>query len=226
MVCIQHLPELPTSHYDLLSGNLIIFQVGWLSVLGWQTGSAASAFLAGTEIQGLIALNYPGTYDFQRWHGTLLTIAVAAVCGIFNTFLARKLPLVEGCILILHILGFFAIMIPLLVLAPRREARAVFTEFNDNGWGSIVLSSLVGILTPTVSLLGSDAATHMSEELQDASATLPKAMIATIVFNGLLGLGMLLTFVFCIGDLDRVISTPTGYPFIQVGDPLSVLYSF
>lgn len=149
----------------------------------------------------------------------MLTIGVAIVCGIFNTFLAPKLPLVEGCILILHVLGFFAIMIPLLVLSPRRQAGVVFTDFNDNGWGSIGLSCLVGILTSTVSLVGSDAATHMSEELEDASKTLPKAMIATIVFNGLLGFGMLLTFLFCIGDLDHVLSTPTGFPFIQAGHP-------
>ncbi|KAF1812166.1 amino acid transporter [Eremomyces bilateralis CBS 781.70] len=196
--------------------RFLSYVVGWLSVLGWQTGSAASAFLAGTEIQGLIALNYPDTYVFQRWHGTLLTIAVASVCCIFNTFFARKLPLVEGCILILHVLGFFAIMIPLLVLSPRRKAEAVFTDFNDNGWGSVGLSCLVGILTPTVSLLGSDAATHMSEELQHASATLPKAMIATIIFNGLFGFGMLLTFLFCLGNIEHVLATPTGYPFIQV----------
>jgi amino acid transporter len=31
-----------------------------------------------------------------------------------------------------------------------------------------------------------------------------------------LGFGILLTFVYCLGDIDSVLSTPTGYPFIQV----------
>jgi choline transport protein len=131
--------------------------------MGWQTGSAASAFLAGTELQALILLNHENSYIPKPWHGTLIVIAVAAFCGIFNTFLARRLPLVEGIVLILHILGFFAILVPLWILAPRSPAKEVFTKFADNGWGSTGLSCLVGMLAPTVSFLGSDAATHMSE---------------------------------------------------------------
>jgi choline transport protein len=190
--------------------------IGWLCVLGWQSGTASGCFLAGTEIQGLIVLNYPN-YVFQRWHGTLLSIAVVMICGIFNTLLARRLPLVEGLVLILHVLGFFAIMIPLWVFAPRSTASDVFTQFTDaGGWGSTGLACLVGIISPTVSLLGSDAATHMSEELKDAGKTLPKAMISTAIFNGILGFVMLITFCFCVGNVDDVLSTPTGYPFIQV----------
>lgn len=113
-------------------------------------------------IQGLGVLNYPD-YNPQRWQGTLIVIAVAIVCCVFNTFLAKKLPLVEGTVLILHVLGFFAIMIPLWILAPRTPASTVFTQFENPGWSSNGLACLVGILTPTVSLLGSDAATHMSE---------------------------------------------------------------
>lgn len=143
--------------------RFLSYLVGWLCVLGWQTGSAASAFLAGTELQALIFLNHQGDYTYQAWHGTLLVIAIATLCGVFNTLLARKLPLVEGTVLILHILGFFAIIIPLWILAPRSSAKAVFTTFNKGGWSSTGLSCLVGILAPTVSLLGSDAATHMSE---------------------------------------------------------------
>lgn len=33
---------------------------GWLGVLGWQTGIAFSGYLTGTQIQGLLVLNYPG----------------------------------------------------------------------------------------------------------------------------------------------------------------------
>jgi len=189
-----------------------------LTVGGWQTGAASAAFLAGMEIQALAILNYP-EYDPQPWHGTLIVIAIAVLCGLFNTFLARKLPLVEGTVLILHILGFFAIIIPLWVLAPRSDAKAVFTEFNPGGWSSTGLAGLVGILGPTVSLLGSDAATHMSEELQDASYILPRAMITTAVVNGTLGFAMLITICFCLGDLDAVLGSRTGafgYPFVEI----------
>lgn len=117
---------------------------GWVSVLGWQVGLASLAFLVGTMIQGLLVLNKPD-YVFENWHGTLLVIAITAFCIIFNTFLAKKLPMVEGLILIVHVLGFFAVLIPLWVLGPRGDPKQVFTEFlNLGGWQTDGLSFMVG----------------------------------------------------------------------------------
>lgn len=56
----------------------------------------------------------------------------------------------------------------------------------------------------------------MAEELQDASKTLPRSMIIGTVVNGGLGWVMVITLCFCLGDLDSVLSSPTGMPFIQV----------
>lgn len=56
----------------------------------------------------------------------------------------------------------------------------------------------------------------MSEELRDAGRTLPISMILTTVLNGALGWVMVITFCFCVGNLEDVIDSPTGYPFIQV----------
>ena len=69
--------------------------------------------------------------------------------------LVKHLPMVEGLILILHVFGFFAILIPLWVLAPRNSAKAVFTEFTDGGnWNSMGLSTLIGILSPVFAFIG------------------------------------------------------------------------
>jgi choline transport protein len=84
--------------------------------VGWQVFLASVAFMVGGIIQGLIALN-DDTYGFQAWHATLLTIGIMVFAIFFNTFLAVRLPFVEGCILILHLAGFFAVFIPMWVLA-------------------------------------------------------------------------------------------------------------
>lgn len=119
------------------------------------------AFLAGTIIQGLIVLN-DVNYVFQSWHGTLLVIAITTFSIFFNTFLAKKLPMVEALILILHIVGLFAIIIPLWVLAPRASAYDVFTQFNDaGGWNSYGTSTLVGFSTTITAMIGYDCAVHM-----------------------------------------------------------------
>jgi amino acid transporter len=190
--------------------------LGWISVLGWQTGLASLAFLVGTMIQGLITLNNPN-YVPHGWHGTLLVIAVTAFCILFNTVLAKRLPMVEGLVLMIHILGFFAVLIPLWVLAPRASASDVFTTFlNLGGWSSTGLAFFVGLLSPVYTLIGADSAVHMSEEINDASLVLPKAIMWAAVVNGSLGWVMVITFAFTLGDLFAILDTPTGYPFIQV----------
>ncbi|KAJ6092078.1 hypothetical protein N7467_004047 [Penicillium canescens] len=190
--------------------------VGWLCAMGWQCAIVSIAYLAGTIIQGLVVLNNPN-YDFQRWHGTLLVIAITMFSIIFNTFLAKRLPFVEVLILILHVCGLFAIIIPLWVLGPRRRAKQVFTEFNNGGaWDSTGTATLVGFSTTITALIGYDCAVHMSEEIKDASDTLPKAMITSVCVNAASGFLMLVTVCFTLGDIDDILSTPTGYPFMQV----------
>lgn len=95
-----------------------------------------------------------------------MIIAVVTVAILFNTFFAKKLPMIEGLILVLHLFGFFAILIPLWVFSPRNSAKAVFTEFtNDYGWPTQGVACLVGIIGPIYSLLGPDSAVHMGESL-------------------------------------------------------------
>ncbi|KAE9961348.1 hypothetical protein EG327_004581, partial [Venturia inaequalis] len=198
------------------SQRFLSYIIGWTGALGWQAGTASTAFLSGTMLQGLFVL-WDETYVATRWQGTLLTIAMALVMAFFNTYGARQLPLLEGLVLCLHIFGFFAILIPLWVLAPKQSAVKVFTEFQDGGgWGSIGTACIVGQVSAIYSFVGPDAGTHMSEEIRDASIIVPRTMIATAVLNGTLGLIMVITYCFCITDLETTLASPTGYPFITV----------
>ncbi|KAK5025079.1 hypothetical protein LTR13_010639 [Exophiala sideris] len=194
--------------------KFLSYLIGWLSVLGWQTGFASIAFIAGTLIQGLIVLNNEN-YVFERWHGTLLVVAITAFSIFFNTFLAKRLPIVEGLVLILHIIGFFAVLIPLWVLAPLNSTDVVFTEFvNVGGWSSTGLSVMVGMLTTVYGMLGADSAVHMSEEIRDASIVLPRATMWALAINGSFGFIMMITYCFTLGDPLAALETPTGYPVI------------
>lgn len=124
--------------------------------------------------------------------------------------------MIEGGVVLLHIFGFIAILVPLWTIGSHASARDVFTTFNDGGnWHSIGLSTLVGLLGPQLALIGPDAAVHMSEEVRNASKTIPRAMLATFIFNGATGFVILVTLCFCIGNLEEVLQTTTGYPFIQ-----------
>jgi len=137
------------------------YMVGWLCFTGWQSAITGIGFLVGTIIQGLIKLNNED-YVYERWHGTLLTIAVVTVCVIVNTFAVRRLPLVESTLAVLHFAGLLVVIIVLWTMAPKNNAHdAFFRLTNKGGWPSDSLSMLVGLLPLTLCLLGFDSAVHM-----------------------------------------------------------------
>lgn len=123
-------------------------------MIGWQALLASGAYLCATIIQGLIVLNYP-EYNAQRWHGTLLLWSVICVAVLVNTVIVSLLPKLECVILIIHVLGFFAIMIPLVYMAPHGSAKDVFTLFvNGGGWQTTGLSFFVGLYGNVFAFLG------------------------------------------------------------------------
>ena len=127
---------------------------GWLTCAGWQAEITTAAFFTGTLIQGMLVENH-ANYGFQRWHGTLLTWAAILLAVAFNTVLSPALPKVEGMVLVLHILGFVAIIVPLVYLAPHSAPSEVFAVFiNGGGWSSQGLSVFVGLVGNATAFLG------------------------------------------------------------------------
>ena len=56
----------------------------------------------------------------------------------------------------------------------------------------------------------------MCEEIANASTVVPWTMVSSIAINGTLGFGMLIAVLFCIGNVDNALNSPTGYPFIEI----------
>lgn len=129
--------------------------------IGWQGSIVGLSFVAGTIVQGLITLNNPN-YEPKQWHGTLLVIAAVAIAIAINIFLAKTLPIAEWFILILHVVGLFAIIIPLLAMAPKNSGRvALLNITNSGGWSTTGTSFMVSLLTVLGSMMGFDCAVHM-----------------------------------------------------------------
>ena len=129
--------------------------------MGWQLTIVAVSYAGGSNIQGLIILNNE-MYVPEAWHGTLLIIAITAFSVFFNTVAAKKLPLVETLVLLLHIVGVFIIIIPLWILAPHNSTTTVFTKFNNGGgWSTMGTSVMIGLTTSLPSMLGFDCVVHM-----------------------------------------------------------------
>jgi amino acid transporter len=141
--------------------KFLSYLTGILTVGGWQGSVASSALLTGNMILGLISLNND-SFEPKLWQGTLLFWAIFAFAVSINTLVSSVLPKFEGLILILHVLGFFAILIPLVILGPHGDVEELFTTFvNNGGWPSQGLSFMVGMMGNVFAFVGTDAAFHV-----------------------------------------------------------------
>ncbi|KAF5971106.1 GABA transport [Fusarium coicis] len=189
---------------------------GWMNLAGWQGTSAAASFLTATMIQGLVIFTTP-SYDAKTWHGSLMIWACVLVAIIINTVVSALLPILEGMILILHLIGFFAILITLLVFRDNDNGTEVFTEWRNSGnWPTQGLSWFVGLLGCVFSFTGVDCSFHMCEEVRNPSLIVPRSIMGSITINGLLGFGMVIAMLYSATDIDAAIETPTGYPFMEI----------
>ncbi|KAB8201383.1 putative amino acid permease [Aspergillus parasiticus] len=189
---------------------------GWITVFAWQSAFASIALLSGTEIQGAAILTFT-KYQSEPYHGTLILWACVLVALAVNVIGGKPLPRLENLVFVLHIVGFLAIIITLTYMADHKSAKEVFTTWtNEGGWSSNGIIFFIGMQGSVFAFSGGDAAVHMAEEVQHASVVIPRALILTVLINGVLGFGMQIGVLFCMGDLDAATRTPTGYPYMEI----------
>ncbi|KAE8138541.1 putative amino acid permease [Aspergillus pseudotamarii] len=189
---------------------------GWITVFAWQSAFASIALLSGTEIQGAATLTFKN-YQSEPYHGTLILWACVLVALAVNAIGGKLLPCLENLVFVLHLVGFLAILITLTYMADHKSAKEVFTTWtNQGGWSSNGIVFFIGMQGSVFAFSGGDAAVHMAEEVQHASVVIPRALILTVFINGILGFGMLIGVLFCMGDLEAATKTPTGYPYMEI----------
>ncbi|KAJ8065439.1 hypothetical protein OCU04_006124 [Sclerotinia nivalis] len=184
---------------------------GWMSSLGWIASFASSVFILTTLVEAIIDIRN-ADYSFAPWQYTLIMIAYLLITVVFNTWGARLLPMIETTSLFGHLAGFLVTIIPLWVMAPKNSARSVFLDVvNNGGWSNTGTSCLIAQVSVLYCNLGSDSAVHISEEVEDASISVPRAMWWSYILNVVLGIITLITMLFCIGPLDAAIASPAPY---------------
>ncbi|KAM0542216.1 hypothetical protein ACHAPJ_012908 [Fusarium lateritium] len=190
--------------------KFLSYLTGMLTVGGWQGSVASSALLTGNMILGMATLNHP-TFVPELWHGTLLFWAIFLFAVFINTLVSSVLPKFEGLILILHVLGFFAILIPLVTLGPHGNASDIFSVFvNNGGWSTQGVSFMVGMMGNAFAFVGTDAAFHMSEETVNPSVVVPTSILLSLCINGACGFAMIIAMVFCMGNFDEAMASGPG----------------
>jgi len=141
--------------------KFLSYIVGWVTMLGWQALVASGGFVASNAIIGLMTMN-DTDFKAESWQTIMLFWATILFAILTNTFISYAIPKIEAFILMLHIMGFFAILIPMVYWAPHGSASDVFLSFaNNGGWSSQGLSFMVGMIGPVFALVGADSSVHV-----------------------------------------------------------------
>ena len=96
-------------------------------------------------ILSTIEIIYPQV-SIAGWQGTLSFWAVLMVAALLNTVFSAILPYLEVFILMFHIIGFVAFILPLVYLSEHNTSEMVFSTFvNGGGWYSTGLAVIIGL---------------------------------------------------------------------------------
>lgn len=113
--------------------------------------------LVGTLIQTIIVVNVPD-YSNPPWHGTLLSLVAVTLAFYGSIFGNRILPYWQNGAFAIHVLAYFAILIPIWVNAPEATHEQVWTRFGiSSGWSSLPLAIMIGQLPGITYQVGIDA---------------------------------------------------------------------
>ncbi|KAK5694409.1 hypothetical protein LTR17_024831 [Elasticomyces elasticus] len=196
--------------------RFLSYITGWSSTLAWQSGNAIGIFIVGSLIQTIISIN-DESYGFAAWQCTLLAFGAMLIAYCGSVYGSKALPYWQNAVFAVHIMAYFAYIIPIWVSAPTATHQQVWTEFsNEGGWSSMGLTVLIGQLTGISQQVGLDTAAHMSEEVRNASASVPKAMLYIYFCNFFLMFPAFLTVCYHIPDIDAALNDSTTYPAIYV----------
>lgn len=113
-------------------------------------------FLVASLIQTMIIVN-DENYAYPSWHATLLAIAACLIAFVGNVYGAKVLPYWQNAVFAVHVLAYFAYIVPIWVSAPKASHQQVWTEFaNSGGWSTMGMALMVGQLAGISQQVGID----------------------------------------------------------------------
>ena len=105
-------------------------------------------------------------YKPLAWHATLISWCCLLMAVIINLLSGKLLPRTEAVSLVVHIVGFFAVLVPLVYMSEPNTKEQVFQTFqNEGGFQTQGLSWFVGMTTCAFAFGGADGSVHVSSHL-------------------------------------------------------------
>jgi amino acid transporter len=189
---------------------------GWLNVIGQLGGTAGIDFGLAVFLQAFLAIEWGYT---PTAHNTMLIYAgLLLVHGLANTGAVRLVALLNRVSVYWHVLGV-ALIVGALAIKPAMHQTLGFVltkTANATGFSHFWYVAAIGLLLGGYTFCGFDASGHVSEETQNAAISAPRGIVRSIVVSWVVGLVLLLGFMFAIQNYNGEVGSATGVPPFQI----------
>lgn len=212
--------------WETPAGRFVSYLCAWVNTFGWWALTASAIAFMNNFLLGMkVMFDSEWSGAAKGWVQFLVHLGITLVFTLFNLVACRKdkvLPHFNNFVGLGFFALFFIISITLLVCTGAKpnmnyqSASFVFAEWiNETGWSDGV-TWMLGLVQSAYGLTAFDAIIHMTEEIPDPRRNVPKAMYLCVICSAVTGLLFMVVCLFCVQDIDGIINTPTGLPFMQL----------
>ncbi|ODV82734.1 hypothetical protein CANARDRAFT_204638 [[Candida] arabinofermentans NRRL YB-2248] len=197
---------------------LAAFVVGWISIFAWLIGAASIANYIASFLMGIGVL-WNDSFSIEQWQVYLVYVLVTWIVVFICVFFQKWLPKLFSLNFYANVLFFLICFITIGAShkAGFHDASFVFgTDTNYTGWSSAGVAFMLGVGNSFYSLIGIDAAPHMSDEIPEPEKNVPLAVILPAILAFLTAWPFAIMFTYTMGDMDSVLNTDTGLAVLQI----------
>ncbi|KAK2608560.1 hypothetical protein QQS21_002907 [Conoideocrella luteorostrata] len=208
------------------AGRFASYMCAWINTFGWWTLTASQiAFM--TQFLLSMKLMFDPNWEgaSKGWVQFLVYVGITIFMTLVNYGACRKdwiLPTFNNFVGIGFGGLFIAISLALLICVGTgsnlsyQPASFVFGQWiNQTGWGDGVVWFL-GLVQSAYGLTAFDSVIHMVEEIPAPRRNAPRTMYLAVLIGAFTGFIFMMVCLFCIQNVDNILSPPSGNPFIEL----------
>lgn len=191
--------------------------MGWLTNAGWFFISAASSLYTAQIIMAIVCAAHP-SFTLKTWHTYLVYCGICLLALIMNLPRVFKIAnyMLYATIFTLNGLAVWVLIALLVRATPKQSAHDVFFEFtNESGW-SDGMAFFLALLPAYACLAAFDNATHLTDEVENPTRTIPLVIMCTYAMSFFTALPMILVYEFCNVDPLSLLASVGNQPIIQL----------
>ncbi|KAJ4196210.1 hypothetical protein NW759_016406 [Fusarium solani] len=191
---------------------------GWLYVVGNISITLSVTF--GTTLFLVSCVNVfetapgVGVLAGEPYQVFLIFIGITLLSNAISAFGNKWLPWLDTAAIFWTFAGVTAIIITILVIAKdgRRDAKWVFTHFENNSGWTDGWAFCVGLIHAAYATSSTGMIISMCEEVRQPDVQVPKAMVLTVFINTFAGLLFLIPITFILPDLKYLADLASAQP--------------